>query len=142
MPLYVEEAFSDKISALLERRREPALFNELHELEFENAVRLKVFRREFDQNTLTRILNDVNADIQGGRLLRRPVRWPQAFDVARRLSQTTTTHHGCRSLDLLHVAIAVHWNCREFVSADDHQLKAADEAGLGPVDLRTVCDAT
>lgn len=41
-----------------------------------------------------------------------------------------------RSLDALHVAVALRADAREFVSYDDRQLAAADQAGLNTVSPR------
>lgn len=137
LPLYVEEMFTEKVSSLVERRNEAIAYNKLHEIEFENAANLKVFRREFAVEKLACILRHRDADIQAGRLVLRSIDWPQALERALRLIPKTTAEHGCRTLDVLHVAIAVAWDCTEFISADDRQLKAAAVAGLKPLDVKS-----
>lgn len=135
LPLYIEEAFSEAVTKLVEDRAEPIPISLFHEAEFENALRLKVFRRELTLVKLNGILAARDEDIQSGRLVRRPVNWPQVYEKARRLSEASTAKTGCRTLDVLHIAVAVKWGCEGFASADDRQLKAARMAGLNVLEF-------
>ena len=130
LPLYIEEAFSAAVTRLVEDRAEPIAVNLFHEAEFENAARLKLFRLEMSAERVKDILDARDEDILAGRLVRRPVNWPQAFEEARVLSAMSTAKTGCRTLDVLHIAVAVKWGCEWFASADVRQLKAAKAAGL------------
>jgi predicted nucleic acid-binding protein len=138
LPLYVNEVFSGVITSLVEQRGEPISINVFHELEFENALRLKVFRREIAAEELDAVLHHRDEDIEAGRLTRVPVNWPQAFSEARRRSSVATAKAGCRALDLLHVAVAVKWASGTFVTGDDRQLNAAAAAGLTPIDVKAL----
>ncbi len=135
LPLYVEEAFSAVVSRIVEERAEPIALNQVQETEFGNAVRLKVFRRELSIARAREIMRACDEDIRMGRLIRRPVNWGQAFDETRRLSECVTVKTGCRTLDLVHVAIAMKWGCDHFASADVRQLKAARLAGMKVLDV-------
>lgn len=135
LPLYVEEAFSEVLNRIVEERAEPIALNLIQETEFENAVRLKVLRREYSAARAKDILNARDEDLREGRLVRRPVNWSQAFEETRRLSGSVTVKTGCRTLDLLHVAIALKWGCTDFASADSRQLQAARMAGLKVLDI-------
>jgi predicted nucleic acid-binding protein len=135
LPLYIEEVFSKAVTKIVEERAEPIPINLFHEVEFENAVRLKVFRRELTASKLNEILAARDEDIRGGRLIRRPVNWPLVYEEARRLSEASTVKTGCRTLDVLHIAIAVKWGCEWFATADERQLKAARMAGLKLLEL-------
>jgi predicted nucleic acid-binding protein len=136
VPLYIVEAFSESITALLEQRDEAVFFNSFHHLEMENALRLKVFRGEITGERCLGALRKIRSDVECGMLSIRPVNWVGALDTARRIGERVTCKTGCRSLDLLHVAIAVQWECGVFVTADDRQLAAAKSEGLATVDLR------
>jgi predicted nucleic acid-binding protein len=57
------------------------------------------------------------------------------YEEARRLSEASTVKTGCRTLDVLHIAIAVKWGCEWFATADERQLKAARMAGLKLLEL-------
>ena len=56
LPLYIEESFSDRITKIVEARSDPLPLNLFQEVEFENATRLKVFRREITPRHVTQIL--------------------------------------------------------------------------------------
>lgn len=141
LPLYIEEAFSATASRIVEARGEPIALNLVQEIEFENALRLKVFRTEITAGRVTEILSARDEDIRVGRLVRRPVNWTQVFEETRRLSAVSTVKTGCRTLDVMHVAIALKWGCECFASADARQLKAARSAGLKVLDVAGKAEA-
>jgi len=134
--LYVEEAFSSAISAFVEARKQAIQINYFQRLEFENAIRLKVFRGDMPAEKARRVFFDLGEDLNLGRLIMRPLDWDSAFEQARSVSTRVTVRTGCRTLDLIHVAIALQWECNMFVSADARQLEAADREGLTVVDVR------
>ncbi len=136
VPLYIEEAYSSTINAWVAGRAEPIPLNQFQRLELENAMRQKMFRGEVDGERLTRILADVGEDLKRGRLVLRPANWIKALDQARTIGERLTAKTGCRTLDLIHVAIAIQWGCSVLVSADERQLAAAKAQGLRAVDVR------
>jgi hypothetical protein len=69
-------------------------------------------------------------------LVLRPTNWIEALEKARSIGERTSAKAGCRTLDLIHVAIAVQWGCSIFVSADERQIAAAKTEGLRTVDVR------
>jgi hypothetical protein len=138
LPFYVKEVFSERVLAFANNRREAIPFNMLQQLEMETAVRLKRFRGDIDGAQLEAVIANRNADVRSGRLVMRPVDWVSAMEEARRLGAKVTAQAGCRTLDLLHVAVAVQWESAVFVTADDRQLKAARLAELKTVDVRTL----
>jgi len=97
---------------------------------------LKVFRGEIAAADHLTALATIETHIGSGRLVVRPINWIAALDSARQISEASTVKTGCRTLDLIHVAIAVQWDCSDFVSADERQLKAAKSQGLKVVDIR------
>lgn len=135
IPLYVDEVFSGAVTDHTVSCGVPIPFSLFHRLEFENALRLKLFRKEIDSERLNRILSDIGDDLNSGRLVFRPVNWIDAFDKARSIGADVTAKTGCRTLDLIHVTIAVQWGCPTFLSADERQLAAAKMTGLCTVDL-------
>lgn len=136
IPLYIQEKFSEPMTRIVEGYSRSIPVNVFQEIEFENAVRLKLFREDVTSSQVAEILKAWNEDIHAGRLVRRPVNWVQSLDEVRRLVGMVTVETGCRTLDLVHVAIAVKWGCDEFVTADDRQAKAAQAVGLTVVDVR------
>jgi len=138
VPLYVEESLSEAVTAHLESRGEAVSVSLFHQLELENALRLKVFRSEIQEDRYLAVLSKVETDMTKGMLVSRPVSWVDAFTQAREISQRVTATSGCRTLDLIHVAIAMQWECSVFVTADGRQAAAARLEGLSTVDLRDV----
>lgn len=138
VPLYVKEDFSPAIKSLVDGRHKFVSIHMFHRLELENALRLKVFRGEMTADLCREVFAGIRTDIDDGRVVLRSVDWINAFEQARGISESVVSRVGCRTLDLLHVAIAVQWKCDVFVTADDRQLKAARVAGLRTVDVRTI----
>ncbi len=138
VPLYVVEAFSAPLNAYLETRAEPIPFSGFHRLELENALRLKLFRGEIMEAEQLTVLATIEEHIGSGRLLVRPVNWVAALEKARECAGRVTARTGCRTLDLIHIAVALQWNCCLFVTADDRQLAAAKLQGLDTLHLRAL----
>ncbi|MBA4388998.1 MAG: hypothetical protein C0404_13535 [Verrucomicrobia bacterium] len=138
VPFYVDEVFSDAVRTIVENRHEVIALNVFQQLEVENALRLKVFRGEMEDNSCQSVLRKIEANVKEGRIVLRPVDWINAMQAARHIGAKMTAKAGCRTLDLLHVAIAVQWKSAIFVTADDRQSKAATAAGLQVVDVRTL----
>jgi hypothetical protein len=103
----------------------PIVIHDLHLLEAENGLRAKVFRKEMKAAQCREVLGRIERDIAGGLLVLTALQWGDVFREARRVSALITGHSDCRSLDVLHIAAALHWKCRPFVSLDDRQIKAA-----------------
>jgi predicted nucleic acid-binding protein len=136
IPLYVSEAFSEAITTYMENRAEAVPLSAFHRLELENALHLKVFRGEITDDLRGAALRKIETHLETGMLSLRPVNWTVVLDRARHISKRVTSKSGCRTLDVIHVAIAAQWGCSVFVTADDRQLAAARCEGLGAVDLR------
>jgi len=138
VPLFIRESFSEALIAWVAAIENPIELHAFHRLELENALRLKVFRSEIRSEQQDAALDKIAAAIREDRLVIRPVDWIAALESARRLGAAATSRTGCRTLDLLHVAIAAQWRCETFVSADERQLRAAERAGLRIVDVRAL----
>ena len=136
VPLYVEEVFSEAVTAHVESRKTAVQINQFQQLEMENALHLKVFRGELKTDMCRAVLARIKSDLRAGRLVLRPANWVGALEDSRRICARATETAGCSTLDIIHVAIAVQWGCVEFVSADDRQIKAARAVDLAALDLR------
>lgn len=134
--LYVDESLSECVTDYVMRQGRPIAIHGFHELEIENALHLKVFRKELTAAECRGVLRRLGEDASRGLLLRQPVNWPATVREALRVSGAVTERTGCRSLDILHVAVAIQWKCPLFLSMDDRQLKAASLAGLKVLDVR------
>lgn len=114
----------------MKRQVVPLPWTWLHELEFRNAVRLRVFRREMELDELTGALNDQRADIEAGIYLAATPPWSEVTRESERLSGIFTKVLGTRSLDVLHVSHAVVLGVKEFLTFDTRQAALAKAAGL------------
>ncbi len=134
--LYREQAFSKAARTHRGTMTEPLHATALLEFEFMQAVQLQVFlhsndrtrgygRREADQ-----VLAWWHQDIAAGDIVLVPCDTDEIIRYALSLSRTHTADGGHRSLDLLHLATAVHLGAKEFLSFDQRQVKLARKLGL------------
>ena len=138
LKLYLEEEFSDLVTDYVTAQGISVAIHAFHEVEMENALRLKVFRREISARQCRGALHRIESDVRDGLLIRRSVDWPDALKEALRISAAVTERSGCRTLDILHVALALCWECSTFLSLDDRQIKAARLVHLKVLDVRTL----
>ena len=133
--LYVREDFSDAVARFLAERREAVIINDLHDIELRNALRLKRFREEIDDEQLAASMAMLANDLAARRLIRTAVDWQSVFAEAERLSAAATTDTGVRAIDLLHVAAALNQGASGLVSLDHRQRAAARFASLGVIEF-------
>jgi predicted nucleic acid-binding protein len=72
----------------------------------------------------------IDSDLSEGLLSHSAVNWTNACRRAGELSDKHTTKNGQRTIDLLHVAIALECGAKTFLSFDNRQRKLAHAAGL------------
>jgi len=132
--VYVTEAHSSAARRAL-RRQGPIPFTPLHRLELRNAFELLVGRSLLSPAERDAFVAQVLDDRQAGRLIDAPVDWEAVFARAGDLSVAHTQKHLTRSLDVLHLALAVEIGCRSFVSGDQRQLKLARRLKLRSIDI-------
>ncbi len=99
-----------------------------------SALRLKLFRGECTPSQSKKALALLGGDIRAGTLRLAAVDWEQAWSRCRALSETYAAETGALTLDALHIASAIHWQAREFLSSDRRQIALAEIAGLEVVD--------
>lgn len=99
--------------------------------EFRQSVRFQVWLHARDKNKgfsradCDRALADLQADLDHGALIVVPAEWPDVFRLAEGFSKRHTAVSGHRSLDVLHVATAVHLAAKEFLTFDANQSRLA-----------------
>lgn len=128
--LHALDAHSERMVAWLKRYRRPLPFTGLHRLEFRNALRLRVFRKEITPQqrelSIQAMLSDLAANVFG----HSEPEWHEVFLEAERLSAGHSEFLGTRSLDILHVASALVLGVEQFVTFDTRQGSLASTAGL------------
>ena len=84
---------------------------------------------------LKRALRDLQRDLDGGVLRIPQVDWPEVWARADRLTTKYVRITSCRTLDVLHVAVALQLGVKLFGTTDQRQLLLARKAGLKIVTL-------
>ena len=128
--LVCEDAKSKDARTHMARAAEPLIFTPLHRLECRNALRNAAGRGDIsEQNRRTAFLQ-IEEDLRDGMIVHSPVNWTDAFRRADELSESHAAAEGQRTIDLLHVAIALECGAKTFLSFDKRQRRLAKAAGL------------
>ena len=128
--LYAPDAHSARAIARMKRQELPLPFTWLHQLEFRNALRLRVFRREITATQRDASLNALLADLAAGVFAATSPPLAEVMTEAERLSALQSEKLGTRSLDILHVACGLVLGLPEFLTFDKRQAALAKTAGL------------
>ncbi len=118
-------------AALAEVRRHKPIFvlTPFVEMEFTNALELRVFHKEWTPAEARAVREEFVQDLSSG-ILRIEGLPDEVFVLARRLSRRHTGKVGTRSLDIIHVASALLLRPDVFCSFDERQRKLATAEGL------------
>ncbi len=115
---------------------EPLHFTSLLEFEFLQAIELQVWLRSRDKNKgysrreADRMIQDWESDIATGINRLVPFDMDAVLRHSRVLSGQATAKGGHRTLDIFHVATAVHLRAKRFLTFDSRQRAIALHAGL------------
>lgn len=135
VPLYVTERFSDAADAAVTAAG-PIPFTPIHRLELTNAFERLVGRRLLRADECSRLYEQLQDDLDNGRLVMVATDLETVVAHAVELSRAHAARFLARSLDLMHVAAAQVAGCKRFVSADDRQLAVARATGLKALDIK------
>lgn len=108
----------------------PVFYTPLHELELTNALNQKRFHLNATEAQVNAALGLIQADLATGVLVAPSSVWQTHFQSAVQVSMSHTPTIGCRSLDILHCAIAADLQAAEFVTTDGRQSRLAQAMGL------------
>ncbi|TVP77281.1 MAG: PIN domain-containing protein [Puniceicoccaceae bacterium] len=128
--LYAPDANSERAAKFMDRQNVPISFSWLNQVEFRNALRLRVFRKEITATQRDHSLNLLLSDLSAGIFKNVELAQSNVLIETERLSAQHSEKLGNRSLDILHVAMAVTLGCERFLSFDTRQIKLAKAAGL------------
>ena len=128
--LYVKEEHSRDASNRIVENNEAIPLTGLHDLEFTNAINLKLFRGEITENEAGYIMSKFYEHESRGVYYRPQSSWAETFRYAVDLSGNHTGNTGSRSLDILHIASALSMKADRFLTIDARQTKLASLAGL------------
>ena len=128
--LVCRDTHSDEAAGCMERTAQALLFTPLHRIEARNALRNATGRGEITAPEQRAAFRQIDDDLHDGLLVHTPVGWTDAFRRADELSEKHAATEGQRTIDLLHVAIALECGAKIFLSFDRRQRKLAKAAGL------------
>jgi len=115
--------------SLLQSASGQLVLTPLCEVEFVNALSLRIFRKEITHAQAKASAGDLERNLRAGVYLLLP--FPEAaFTRAKILAETLTPSIGVRSADLLHIAAAIETGGKSFYTFDARQHVAARAAGL------------
>jgi predicted nucleic acid-binding protein len=119
--LYVQEANSPNAIRLANECPAPYLLTPWQEIEARTALRVKAFRMEISTAEMQASLKAFEEDILSGRWKRPEYKEATVWRFARELSDSHAVKVGCRTLDLIHVAVALCLGVDTFVTFDERQ---------------------
>ena len=134
--LYRTQDHSPQADAYRASMAEPLHFTSLREFEFIQAIRLQVWlhsadwRKGYSTAESDLMIADWERDCAKGLNVLVPFDMNAVLRLARTFSLTQTAAGGHRTLDILHVATAVHLGADVFLTFDDRQRALAEHAGL------------
>lgn len=138
MTVYADTSFffslygSDLHSAEARRliiSRPKVWFSPLHQAEWLHALGQHVFRREISPNEALLLQRNLEADLAANLWMKASV--PETtFDLCLELARRHGAHLGVRTLDSLHVALALELKANQFWTFDERQAKLAQIEGL------------
>jgi hypothetical protein len=130
VPLYATELDTDRALRWIQHCPEPLPFTPLHRHELKSALRLKVFRGDASIKDRKIGFANLELDLEDKTLLHTPIPWTDAFREAERVSDLFQEQCGIRSVDLLHIGIALALDAQDFLTFDFRQARCAELAGL------------
>ena len=133
LKLYLPEPNAAQSVALVQATGLSPVVTPLHVLEMRSAIRQKQGRNEVTDTERQALLSDFDQDLASGFYVRITPPWDNIFARAETLSRLHTVSTLCRTLDTLHVALALELGATEFCTFDQRQAAMARLAGLAVV---------
>ena len=127
--LYNPDANSTAAARIMQSSRCDHVVSTLCEIEFSNALELRVFRKHALAAQAAASAVELDRDLRGGVFRLQPLT-EQAFEKARQLSRQHTARLGTRTADVLHVAAALDLGADYLYTFDEQQRKLAKTVGL------------
>lgn len=134
--VYIPQSTSARAITFLRRQPSALEVSSLLLYEFRQSVQFQVFRHAKDRthgyplSAAQAALGALQSDIKLGVLHLAAVDWADVHQRAEHLSLQYTRNGGHRTVDILHVATALHLGASEFLTFDVNQKKLAEAEGL------------
>jgi hypothetical protein len=133
---YRQQERTDEALSYREGMAGPLHYTSLLEFEFRQAIELQVWLHGLDKtkgysrSEADRMIADWEADVATGINRQLPFEMDAVLRLSLVYSQQRTAHGGHRTLDIFHVATAVHLGASRFLTFDARQRALARHAGL------------
>ncbi len=128
--LYLADSNTAAALAAVARAAGPLILTSWQQFELENALQLRLFRRESTPADLAVAEASLRSDLAAGMVESVPLPTASVLPIARQLTAHHTSLIGARAFDVFHVAAALHLKATRFLSFDQRQLALARAAGL------------
>ena len=128
--LHRDDVLHEAALAFMAKTTLSLAFTPLHRVEVRNALRNATANGEMTAPDCRLAFRQIDEDLRDGLLIHTPVDWTDALRRADELSEKHASSEGQRTIDLLHVAIALESGAKTFLSFDQRQRKLAKAAGL------------
>jgi predicted nucleic acid-binding protein len=130
LKLVIDEPLSATIAGWLAHKGAPVPYTRLVEVELENTLHAKLFRKEITARQLKDAQSFVRNLLMEGNFFRPDLSLETVLLEALEAMPKTTIITGCRTLDLLHVMSGKILGCSEFLTSDKRQAETARTYGL------------
>jgi predicted nucleic acid-binding protein len=127
--LYIIEPGSVLINKIISENASPLPIWDLHIIEFHNALKLKVFRKELNDNEALHLGVLFNGRKKSGIYYSPELDRKEHTELCLKLTDISSGI-GCRSLDIMHVAAASLFRVDQFITFDVKQAELGEKAGI------------
>jgi predicted nucleic acid-binding protein len=130
--LYLADANTPAALAAVTTAARPLILTTWQHFEMENALQLRLFRREASRADLAEANERLQSDLAARAVVPAALLLPPVLALARKLTAAHSALLGTRAFDVFHVAAALHLKASAFLSFDKRQQALARAAGLPP----------
>lgn len=128
--LYRKDENQNAANDFMARNRPVLAFSPLNRIELRNSLQNAQSFGQITEQDRRAAFRQIDGDLSEGVFAHLPVEWTNVFRRADELSEKYAGREGQRTIDLLHVAIALECGAKTFLSFDTRQRKLAQAAGL------------
>lgn len=130
LKLFVSEANSTLVIALAASLAEPIVVSDFQLAELVTALHCKVGRREITASDAAAVEARIRREIKLGVFEWKEPNWKRIFAHTITLARTLAPATLCRTLDAMHVALALELRVKAFATLDERQRKLASAVKL------------
>ena len=128
--LVCNDSNSSEACSIMSRLASPLVFTALHRIEVRNALRNIAARDLINQEERKGAFRRIEEDLKEGLLVHSPIDWTDVLRGADELSERYSSEDGQRTIDLLHVAVALESGAKTFLTFDKRQRGLAQATGM------------